>query len=305
MIYNLNENDSIYNTLQKCNPGDTIYLKAGIYKEKVNVFVDNITIIGESKDKTIIENGDYYHKIMSDNNECNTFRTHTVFVGSNNVTIKNLTIKNNAVPSNIYGQAVALHADGNNFKCENVILKGAQDTLFTAPLPPNLLIKYKGFLPDYKITGKHNRQIFDKCLIIGDVDFIFGGATVLFNECEIRSIKRESNQFETQGYLTAPSHNQNIKFGYLFYKCKLTSEEGVSNVYLSRPWRDYGCTAFIDCEIGNHIKKEGYSNWPKTERYETARYFEYSPSIDTTNRVKWATILTKNEAIEYYNSFIK
>ena len=304
MIYKITNNDSISNTLNMCKQGDTIYLKNGVYKEKIKIFADGITIVGEDKEKTIIENHDYYHKIMEDHNECNTFRTYTLFVGANNVTIKNLTIKNTSVPSNVYGQAVALHADGNNFKCENVILTSAQDTLFTAPLPPNLLIKYKGFLPDYEITGKHNKQIYDKCIIEGDVDFIFGGATVLFNECEIRSIKRNKNLGD-EGYLCAPSHNPDIKYGYLFYKCNLTHEEGAKNIFLSRPWRDYGLAAFIDCNIGDHIKPEGFSNWPKTDRYNTARYFEYSPNYDTSNRVKWAKILSKDEAINYYNEFIK
>ena len=305
MIYNITKNDSISNTLNMCKPGDTIYLKPGIYKEKLEIFVEGVTLIGESKDNTIIENGDYYHKIMPDHNECNTFRTYTVFVGANNVTIKNLTIKNTSVPSDVYGQAVALHADGNNFRCENVFLDSAQDTLFTAPLPPNLLIKYKGFLPDYEITGRHNRQVFDKCIIRGDVDFIFGGATVLFNECEIISLARKVTRFETFGYLTAPSHNEDIPYGYLFYKCNMVCEKGAKNVFLSRPWRDYGCAAFIECKLGSHILAEGFSNWSNTTRYETARYFEYTPDADTSARAKWAKMLTKEESYNYYNNFMK
>lgn len=305
MIYSITNNDSISNMLNMCKQGDTIQLKPGIYKEKIAIFVDGVTIIGEDRENTIIENNDHYHKIMEDHNECNTFRTYTVFVGANNVTIKNLTIKNTSVPSDVYGQAVALHADGNNFKCENVFLDSAQDTLFTAPLPPNLLIKYKGFLPDYEITGRHNRQVYEKCKIRGDVDFIFGGATALFNECEIISINRGHSSHDVAGYLTAPSHNLDIPYGYLFYKCNLVGEEGTLNVYLSRPWRDYGCAAFIDCNLGNHIAPEGFSNWSNTTRYETARYFEYSPNADTTARVKWAKIMNKDEAYTYYNNFIK
>jgi pectinesterase len=280
-------------------------LKPGIYREKIKIQIDNITLIGEDKNTTIIENKDYYHKIMEDYNECNTFRTYTVFVGANNITIKNLTIRNTSVPSDVYGQAVALHADGNNFKCENVFLDSAQDTLFTAPLPPNLLIKYKGFLPDYEITGNHNRQIYDKCTIRGDVDFIFGGATALFNECEIISLNRNVNHHEAVGYISAPSHNPDIPYGYLFYKCNIKADSNVQNVYLSRPWRDYGCAAFIECNIGNHILPSGFSNWNNTSRYETARYAEYSPNIDTSNRAKWAKMLSKEEAYNYYNNFMK
>ena len=305
MIYNLTNNDSISNTLNMCKPGDTIQLKPGIYKEKIKIFVENLTILGEDRENTIIENGDYYHKIMEDHNECNTFRTYSVFVGANNVTLKNLTIRNTSVPSDVYGQAVALHADGNNFKCENCFLDSAQDTLFTAPLPPNLLIKYKGFLPDYEITGRHNRQIYDKCIIRGDVDFIFGGATVLFNECEIISLNRKVTRHEAAGYLSAPSHNPDIPYGYLFYKCTMKSQDNAQNVFLSRPWRDYGCAAFIECELGCHILPEGFSNWSNTLRYETARYFEYSPNIDLSQRAKWAKMMSRDEAYTYYNNFMK
>ena len=64
MEYKINSSESINKTLEKCKPGDTIFLKNGIYNEKVEIRVDNLTIIGESRDNTIIANKDYYHKIM-------------------------------------------------------------------------------------------------------------------------------------------------------------------------------------------------------------------------------------------------
>ena len=61
----------------------------------------------------------------------------------------------------------------------------------------------------------------------------------------------------------------------MFSNCRLTADEGVEGVWLSRPWRDYGQTVFLNCEIGGHIRPEGYHNWKKPHREKTAFYAEY------------------------------
>lgn len=301
MIYKITPKDSINDTLKLCKKNDKIYLFNGIYNEKVLINVEGITLIGEDKNKVIIKNKDHFYKIMEDHNECNTFRTYTVAVTASNVKIESLTIENCSVPSNKYGQAVALHADGDNFLCENVILKSAQDTLFTGPLPDDLIKRHQGFLkPDF-LHGTPTKQIYNKCDIYGDVDFIFGSATALFNECNIISIYRDGNL----GYVSAPSHSKDTIYGYLFYKCNLINNTNAeNNIYLSRPWRDYGTAAFIECKMDKHIKPEGFSNWNSTERFKTARYYEYTENVDLSNRIKWAHLLTKDEAIKYYNDFM-
>ena len=208
---------SINETLKQLKPGDTLLLKNGIYHEKVEVYINNIKIIGESKEYTIITNKDYFHKIMKDYNECNTFRTYTLYVGSDDVSISNLTIINESIPSKVYGQAVSLHCDGDNFRCENCIIKSAQDTLFTGPLPPDLIIRHQGFLEPSHLRGIKTRQLYINNDIYGDVDFIFGGAYALFYKCNIISIYKDD--LNIQGYLAAPSHQKEDKYGYLFYKC--------------------------------------------------------------------------------------
>ena len=76
MEYKLNDKMSINDTLKRVKAGDIIYLADGIYKEKIKINVNNITIVGQSKENTIITNHDYFHKIMPDYNECNTFRSY-------------------------------------------------------------------------------------------------------------------------------------------------------------------------------------------------------------------------------------
>ena len=88
----------------------TIYVKNGVYKEKVIVpsWVENIDIIGEDRDKTIITYDDH-----ANINKMGTFRTYTVKVEGSDITFKNLTIENNAAQ---LGQAVALHTEGDRLK---------------------------------------------------------------------------------------------------------------------------------------------------------------------------------------------
>lgn len=304
MEYIIDSNESINSTLLKCHPGDKIYLKNGIYNEKVEIRVDNLTIIGESQDKTIIANKDYYHKIMPDFNECNTFRTYSVYVGSNNVSISNLTIRNDATPSNIYGQAVALHVQGDKFQCTNCIIKSAQDTLFTGPLPEDLCTRHKGFLkPDF-ITGLSSKQKYINCDIRGDVDFIFGGATALFENCKITFIKSDKiSNGVSNGYIAAPSHSKETIYGYLFYKCNIISDNHGQRVYLARPWRDYGTAAFIDCNITDDLNPLGFNKWNNSNRDKTARFYEYTENHDLTKREPWVNILNKNDALKYVQDF--
>ena len=243
----------------------TIYVKNGVYKEKVIVpsWVENIDIIGEDRDKTIITYDDH-----ANINKMGTFRTYTVKVEGSDITFKNLTIENNAAQ---LGQAVALHTEGDRLKFINCRILGNQDTIYTG--------------------AKFTRLYFKDCYIDGTTDFIFGPSTALFENCMIHS-KRNS-------YVTAASTPKEAKYGYIFKHCKLTAEPGVDKVYLGRPWRPYAYTLFIECELGKHIVLAGWHNWDKQSNEETARYMEYKNTGEGANvseRVAWSKQLTKKEA---------
>lgn len=304
MKYTINSNESINEILKKMKDGDTLFLKNGVYKEKVVILLNNITLEGESKNGVIITNHDWFTKIMPDFNECNTFRTYTLLAAGLNITLKTLTIENSSVPSSRYGQAVALYAEGDGFKASNVILKSAQDTLFTGPLSTDLIERHQGFLPEYQLRGKKSRQIYENCDIYGDVDFIFGAAQALFINCNIISINRDYKD-GIDGYISAPSTYKEDKYGYLFYKCNLIKEDGVTNVFLSRPWRDYGSAAFIECNMEDHINPLGFNPWGNTGRDKTARFYEYNEKADLSKRVKWANILNKDEVSSLVNEFFQ
>ncbi len=234
-----------------------IFIKKGIYKEKLVIpsHLTNIELIGEDRDNTIITYDDH-----ANINNMGTFRTYTLKVSGQKITLRNLTIENNAAQ---LGQAVALFTDGDEQYYINCRFLGNQDTIYTGP-------------------GKAT-QYFTDCYIEGTTDFIFGPATAYFNDCTILSKKNS--------YITAASTPKDVEVGYVFNDCKLTAGSGVTKCYLGRPWRPYAYVLFNHCEMGSHICPAGWDNWRNPENEKTARYFEsnnYGPGADTSKRVSWA-----------------
>jgi pectinesterase len=257
----------------KAFPDDriTIFVKNGVYYEKVKIYSWNpkITLIGESREKTIITYDDYFNKINIGRNS--TFHTYTVLVEGDDFFAKNLTIQNS---SGEVGQAVALNVNANRVVFTNCSFLGNQDTLYT--------------------SGEGTKNYFKDCYIEGTTDFIFGDATVLFEDCIVKSKKNS--------YITAASTPENTDFGYVFKNCKLIADESTDAVYLGRPWRIYAKTVFINCEMGKQIKSEGWHNWSKPEAEKTAFYAEYKCSgegFQPDKRVSWSHQLRKSEERKY------
>jgi len=246
----------------------TVFIRNGVYKEKLVLptYVCNVHIIGESRDKTIITYDDH-----ANINNMGTFHTYTFLIRGNDITIENLTVENSAEQ---LGQAVALHLEGDRIIVRNCRILGNQDTVY---------------------TGRENcRQYFENCYIEGTTDFIFGPSTCWFENCTIRC-KKDS-------YITAASTPQHIAYGYIFNQCDITLAEGVSSVYLGRPWRPYAMTLFMNCRLPEGIIPTGWYNWKNPENEKTARYMEYNNSgagAATQQRVSWAKILTSKEASGY------
>jgi pectinesterase len=249
----------------------TIFIKNGIYYEKVKIheWNTNISLIGESKEQTILTYDDYFNKINLGKNS--TFYTYTMLVEGKGFVAQNLTIQNS---SGEVGQAVALTLNANKVLVSNCNILGNQDTLYT--------------------TGNGNKQYVKDCYIEGTTDFIFGSAVVLFENCILHSLK--------DSYITAASTPEDVAHGFVFQNCKLTAAAGVTAVYLGRPWRIYAKTVFINCEMGKHIKSEGWHNWSKPEAEKTAFYAEYNCSgegFQPEKRVSWSHQLQKSEVKKY------
>lgn len=251
----------------------TIRIKPGLYEEKVTVRPDAppILLLGEDADSTILSGSDNAHTLGSDGEPLGTFRTGTLNVFSEHFTAENVTVRNSSGPGT--GQAVAAFVDAGYAVFRRVRLLGDQDTLY---------------------TGK-GKQYYDNCYIEGDVDYIFGAATALFERCELHN-KR------SRGYITAASTPEGERFGYVFLDCTITSGEGVGEVYLGRPWRPFAHVAFIRTQMSASIIPEGWHNWGQPDRERTSRFEEFESSGPEANpeaRVSWSRQLSADEAANY------
>ena len=246
----------------------TIYIKNGVYQEKIVIpsWKTKITLIGESKDNTIITYGDYHGK-----GDINTFTSYTVLVQGNDFHAENITFENSA---GRVGQALALAVEADRCIIKDCRIIGNQDTLYAA--------------------NDSSRQYYVDCYIEGTTDFIFGDATAVFKNCLIKSKKNS--------FVTAASTSPNQKFGYVFFNCKLIADSGVTKVYLGRPWRPYAAVAYLNCYLGNQVLSAGWNNWKDPKREKTARYSEYKstgPGANPKVRVEWSKQLSSNQARNY------
>ena len=270
----------------------TIILEDKVYREKVVVDKPNIVIDGQNKAKVVYN--DYATKIHADGREYVTFRTYTMIVKAPHVTLKNLTIENDAGEGYIVGQAVALHLYADDIHVENCHIKAKQDTLFLGPLSPDLIERYVTLLPDDErfYSGEFHHYL-DNCVIEGTVDFIFGGASATFTNCKIVCLPIKKSGTACS-WIAAPNHELNNRHGFIFDHCKILKGEGTSDdsYYLGRPWRDNGYLIFKDCYLDSHIKKDGFSIWEGTNRHLGARFYEegsYGPGA-SKDRIEWAHV---------------
>ncbi len=271
-----------FNTIQEAfnsvpdfrkNP-TTIYLKNGIYKEKLVLPASktNVHLIGEDIMETLVTHDDYASKKNKYGEEMGTTGSSSFFVFGDGFQAKNITFENSSGP---VGQAVAVRVDGDKVIFDNCRFLGFQDTLYP--------------------HGKGSRQYYKNCYIEGTTDFIFGWSTAVFEDCEIYSKDGGS-------YITAASTEKGTHHGFVFINCKLTGNAPDNSVYLGRPWRNYAQTVFINCEMGDHIKPKGWHNWGKPDAEETAFYAEYQstgPGAAPEDRVLWSWQLTPDIAAAY------
>lgn len=250
-----------------------IYVKKGVYKEKLIIpsWLTNIEICGEDRDNTIITYDDHANIRLPNNAKpMGTFRTYTLKVEGSDITLKNITIENNAAK---LGQAVALHTEGDRLIFINCRFLGNQDTIYTG------------------VGG--TRLYFKDCYIEGTTDFIFGPSTAWFEGCTIHS--------KANSYITAASTPANQAYGYIFNHCTLTAAPEATAVYLGRPWRPYAHTLFMNCQLGSHIRPEGWHNWNNPANEQTARYQEYNNSgkgTGSNQRVSWSHQLKPKDTKE-------
>ncbi|HXT13679.1 MAG TPA: pectinesterase family protein [Candidatus Angelobacter sp.] len=244
-----------------------IHIAPGTYKELIYVQREKsfFRLIGENPTNTILSFNLYAGITNAEGKPIGTFKTPSTTIDADDFTAENLTFANSAGP---IGQALAIRVDGDRAAFRNCRFLGWQDTILL----------------------NRGRQYFEDCYICGHVDFIFGAATAWFEKCEIHSLR--------DGYLTAASTPVDQPYGFVFSHCKITGEPGVKT-FLGRPWRLYASTIFLNCDMSEVVRPEGWNDWRKPEAHTTARYAEYNstgPGANPTSRPAWTKQLTKAEA---------
>ncbi|KAL8144447.1 hypothetical protein V2J09_017479 [Rumex salicifolius] len=200
-----------------------------------------------------------------------TFGCGSVIVEGEDFIAENITFENSS-PQGSH-QAVALRASSDRCAFYNCRFLGWQDTLYL----------------------HYGRHYLRDCYIEGDVDFIFGNSTALFENCQIHC--------KSEGFITAQNrHAPEETTAYVFLRCVITGDGRSSYTYLGRPWGPYGRVLFAFTHIDHCIKPEGWSNWDESENKNTACFYQYrctGPGSSTSNRVSWCKELKDDEARPY------
>lgn len=253
-----------------------ILIKKGTYHEKLTLppSKTQVSLVGEEVMETVLTYDDSARTLNAFGEALGTTGSSSFFVFGEGFKARNLTFENSAGDGKLVGQAVAVRVSADRAVFENCRFLGHQDTLY--------------------VQGDNTRQYYKDCYIEGTVDFIFGWATAVFENCEIHA--------KGPGYLTAASTGAEREFGLVFLNCRLTGTGKENTVYLGRPWRDHAKTVFIDCQMDRHIRPEGWHDWDKPQARETAFYAEYAsqgPGAHPDKRVPWAKRLNVEQAKEY------
>lgn len=211
-----------------------IFIKNGEYKGHVDVPSNKpyLHFIGQERDKVIITDD----KLCGGENALHVSVGATVVVNSDNCYFDNLTLENSWGHDKQAGpQALALNTSGDRTVFKNVAMLSYQDTWIT-PSTSN-----------YRVYAKD-------CFIEGAVDFIYNSGNIYIDNTTLY-INRKSG-----GYIVAPSHAADVKWGYVFMNCTITApgNPAETDVWLGRPWHNQPKTVFINTTAEVTIPAAGW-----------------------------------------------
>ncbi|CAN1267138.1 Probable pectinesterase/pectinesterase inhibitor 17 [Linum perenne] len=256
-----------------------IKIKSGIYVENVEIGnnLKNITLIGDGINRTVITGS------RSVGGGSTTFNSATVAVTGGGFIARGITFRNTAGPQN--GQAVALRSGSDLSAFYRCSFEGYQDTLYV----------------------HSNRQFYRECSVSGTVDFIFGNAATVLQNCTIYARRPMSGQgiMVTAQGRTDPNQNTGISIHNSRVEAGSDLEPviGSFKTYLGRPWKEYSRTVFMQTYLGSLVEPAGWSAWDGDFGLKTLYYGEYrntGPGAPTGRRVKWARVITSaDEAVRF------
>ncbi|KAL0876732.1 hypothetical protein Bca101_026437 [Brassica carinata] len=248
--------------------GPVGHTSSSVYRENIEVGNNNhnIMLVGDGERKTIITSG------RSVKGGYTTYNSATAGFGGQRFVAKDMTFINTAGP--LRGQAVSVRSSSDLSVFYRVGIHGFQDTLFI----------------------HSQRQFFRECYISGTIDFIFGNAAVVFQNCMIlvrRPLHGQANVITAQGR-GDPFQNTGITIhsSRIIAASDLRPVIRAYKTYLGRPWQAYSRVTIMKTYIDNSISPLGWSPWLRGSNFalNTVFYGEYKnfgPGSSTRGRVRW------------------
>lgn len=183
-------------------------------------------------------------------------------------------------------QAVAIRVQSDRSVFLNCHMEGYQDTLY----------------------AQTHRQFYRGCIISGTIDFIFGDAAAIFQNCVLvvrRPLDNQQNIVTAQGRM-----DRHENTGFVLHRCKVMPDQTLKPVvkkfksYLGRPWKEYSRIVIMETEIGDLISPDGYMPWQGDFALKTLSFAEYKNTghgSETKARVKWqgVRIIKKSDAEKF------
>ncbi|OMO86404.1 Pectinesterase, catalytic [Corchorus olitorius] len=256
-----------------------IYVKAGVYKEKIRTNKDGITLIGDGKYNTIIVGDDSVRGGSSMPGSATFTVTGDGFIA------RDIGFQNTAGPQG--EQALALNVASDHSVFYRCSMAGYQDTIYAFSL----------------------RQFYRECDIYGTIDFIFGNAAAVFQSCtlSLRRPRQGSYNVILANGRSDPGQNT----GFAIQNCRIVPSSEFSAAkhsvasYLGRPWKQYSRAIVFESTIDDAIAARGWVEWPGAGAYSKSLYFaEYAnagPGAGTSKRVTWPGfhVIGRDEAVKF------
>ncbi|XP_004252915.1 pectinesterase [Solanum lycopersicum] len=250
-----------------------IFIKAGIYNENIEVAntMTNVVFIGEGSNKTKITSNKNYLDGLP------IFQTATVSISGQGFVAKDIAFENSAGP--LKKEAVALRVSAEMTAFQNCQIDGYQSTLMT----------------------HIGRQFYRDCTISGTIDFIFGDAVAVLQNCKI--IARKPEEMQTQAItIAAQGRMEPSGTGIIIIQnCTITAEPALvainpprNKAFLGRPAKMYSRTIVMQSQIDGFIEPEGWTPFFGTFGLETLYFVEYQnrgPGANTDERVTWKSYM--------------
>ncbi|KAL2345643.1 hypothetical protein Fmac_006928 [Flemingia macrophylla] len=253
-----------------------IYIKEGVYNEYVEVYknMTHVVFIGDGGKKSIITGNKNFIDGVG------TYRTASAAISGDFFVAIGMGFENTAGAEKHQAVALRVQSDRSIFyKCR---MDGYQDTLYAHTM----------------------RQFYRDCIISGTIDFVFGDAVAVLQNCTFVVRKPMENQ---QCIVTAQGRKEKhqpsglvIQGGAIVSDPKYYPVRFDNKAYLARPWKNYSRTIFMDTYIGDLITPDGYMPWQTVEGLtgmDTCFYAEFNnrgPGADKSKRVKWQGVKSLN-----------